>query len=627
MLSGRFTLSFIPRALFVALGLLAAAACSGNSSSPPSNIPPTIAPGAPGPSPTATAIPNSVATSVPLSIATSGPAVSTPLPAPSGYTSHITIPIVNAAPGTTFQFNSSATLPTQLPILQSKSRASSSVRIPQAAGNFLPIYFTSIVPSAAVTLAGDISITQTLPTGVLSTANTYYLAFYDSTQATPSWQTIQGPVTTTDGRTLTFGGDIKSFTLQANQLYGFAIFSLASSTVTPPPAPQTLAYIANEVGGIDEYTETGTKLATLPISATSFGMDDSGNIYAVVQPTSPASSPTPLPIVEKFAAGSVTPSATYVPTSDSVGSPVYFLAGVSGAGASSLLYVSANTNGPSVDVWNPGIVGSPSFFINEVAGSAFNSTMAHDGTIYIQNVTAAGLSQISVYAPGSSTPTRTIPEQIVPTAQQSQFVANYGAVGPDGTFYLTEYSFFPPDPLVGLYIYHPDGTESFVKTSGTTGGTPGSLTGNGGVDGVDVDAAGNIYVAANNEGFDPNTLAPIEDTLNDIEVFAPGGVSVLRHITGTTSPVTLVVASDGTLFVSGFGVSPGDPAGTWVAQAGATTVTKLNSNATGSIFLYDGVRATSGVARTLSLGSGGSHGISSNMKARLAAILAARRRH
>jgi hypothetical protein len=627
MFSGRFPLSISARALFVAVGLLAAAACSGNNSSPPANIPPTIAPGAPGPSPTATAIPNSVATSVPLSIATSGPAVSTPLPAPSGYTSHITIPIVNAAPGTTFQFNSSATLPTQLPILQSKSRASSSVRIPQAAGNFLPIYFTSIVPSAAVTLAGDISITQTLPTGILSTANTYYLAFYDSTQATPSWQTIQGPVTTTDGRTLTFGGDIKSFTLQANQLYGFAIFSLASSTVTPPPAPQTLAYIANGVGGIDQYTETGTKLATLPISATSFGMDDSGNIYAVVQPTSPASSPTPMPVVEKFPAGSASPSATFAPSSDAAGAGFFFLAGVSGSGATSLLYPSSTNGGPATAVWNAGVVGSPSFTIHE-PGSAFNAIMAHDGTIYIQNVTATGLSQISIFAPGSSTPTRTIPEQIVPAAQQSQFLGNYGAVGPDGTFYLTEYSLVQPDPLVGLYIYHPDGTESFVKTTGTTGGTPGSLTGNGGADGVDVDAAGNIYVANNNFGLDSNNgFVMVNDTLNDIEVFAPGGTSVLRHITGVSSPVTMVVASDGTLFVSGFGW-PGVPTATWVVQPGATTPTQLNSQATTSIFLYDGVRATSGVVRALSLGSsGGSHGITGNMKARIAAILAARHRH
>jgi hypothetical protein len=92
----------------------------------------------------------------------------------------------------------------------------------------------------------------------------------------------------------------------------------------------------------------------------------------------------------------------------------------------------------------------------------------------------------------------------------------------------------------------------------------------------------------------------VNDTLNEIEVFAPGGTSVLRHITGVTSPVTMVVAYDGTLFVSGSGFQ-GIPGATWVAQPGASTVTQLNSSATNSIFLYDGVRATSGVVRALSL--------------------------
>jgi hypothetical protein len=617
----RFSLAIFSRSLFVAVGILAAAACSGNGANPPQTIPPTAAPGAGGtPAPTATPIPNSVATSVPLSINTSGPAISAPLPAPAGYTSHLTVPIASGPAGTTFQLTSSATLPGVLPILQSKTRVATSVRIPQAASNFLPIFFTSIVPSASVTIAGNISTSQVFPVGILSTANTYYLGFYDSTQTTPAWQTINGPVTTTDGKTLTFTGDIKSFTLQANQLYGFAIFSLASAAVTPPPAPQTVAYLANGAGGIDKYTETGTKLGTLPISANTFGMDDSGTIYASVVPTS---APTSVAVIQKIPFGAASPSATLAPSANASGSCCLIIDGVSGSGAVGVLYLTSASEG--FDVWNSGLTGAPSFSILPTGISAINGIMGHDGTIYIQNITAGGTSQISVYSPGSSTPSRTIPEQLVPLAQQATFAANYEAVGPDGTLYVTEYSFVQPDPLAGLYIYHPDGTETFALTTGATGGAPGSVTGNPGLFGVDVDAAGNIYVAANNAGFDGVTGAPLTDTLNDVEVFAPGATRVLRHIAGTMSPITVVAASDGTAFVSGFGLLPGQPMATWIAQPGASTVTQINSVAVGSIYLFDGSRATSGVVRTQSLGSGGSHGITGNLQARIAAVLAKRR--
>ena len=35
-------------------------------------------------------------------------------------------------------------------------------------------------------------------------------------------------------------------------------------------------------------------------------------------------------------------------------------------------------------------------------------------------------------------------------------------VGADGTLYVTEYTYFQPDPLAGLYIYYSDGRERFA---------------------------------------------------------------------------------------------------------------------------------------------------------------------
>ena len=51
--------------------------------------------------------------------------------------------------------------------LQSKARTTKSVRIPQATGNLVPIFFDSIVPSANVTVAGAVSFSQGFPAGTL----------------------------------------------------------------------------------------------------------------------------------------------------------------------------------------------------------------------------------------------------------------------------------------------------------------------------------------------------------------------------------------------------------------------------------------------------------------------------
>jgi hypothetical protein len=617
MFGRRLNTAIFFRLVFVGVGISAAAACGGGSVNY---------------TPIQPRVPQSVTTSVPLSISTSGPAIAAaPLPAPSGYTSQLTVPIVSAPAGTTVQFVSSVTLPASLPALQSLSRVASSVRGPQSAGNLTPIFFDSMVPSASVTIAGDIVESQVFPSGTLSAGTAYYLGFYDSTQPGAVWQTIDGPVTTSDGVTLTFGGRIKSFTLQAGKVYGFAIFALASVAATPPPAPQLIAYVGQGSAGITEYTESGTLVKTLPITAGDFGLDDSGTLYALVQPTaspnaSPSASPPPA-MLAKFPAGSASPIATYQPSN-----PTLYFASASGAGEIALVTATSSvapgggTSSENIDVWNPGIVGRPSYSIlASVSGLA--GFVGHDGSLYVQSITAGGLSEINVYPPGSPNPSRTIPERLVPAGEQSTFYANYAAVGPDGTIYVTEYTFVQPDPLAGLYIYHPDGTESFALTTGATGGTPGSVTGAPGPEGVDVDAAGNIYVSNANGGFYPPSYNPMPDTLNDVEVFAPGGTSVLRHITGIASPITTAVASDGTAFVAGFqAFIPNQPQGTYVIPAGATTARELNSTAAGVIVLYDGNRETTGIRRgAQSVAWGAMHGVSGSLQARVAALIARRR--
>ncbi len=224
-----------------------------------------------------------------------------------------------------------------------------------------------------------------------------------------------------------------------------------------------------------------------------------------------------------------------------------------------------------------------------VATSAFD--VQHDGTIYLANNNGTTASY-NVYAPGSSTPTRTVPETIVTGSNVAAFAPNYMTVGPDGTIYVTEYSYIQPDTLAGLYIYPPSGSEKFVATTTDANGN--------GPQGVDVDAVGNIYVGNNNAadltggGSGPQQ----SDDLNDIEVFAPGGSSVLRHITGSFDVYPLVVAPDGTIFFASFlGAGSTGVTGTFVVAPGASTATSVNSNAEATIVLYNGYQESAASTR------------------------------
>ncbi|MGD1068220.1 MAG: hypothetical protein ABR975_15530, partial [Vulcanimicrobiaceae bacterium] len=582
---------------------------------------------------TPSAAPASVTTSVPVAISTgSGNAIATPLPAPSGYTSNLTVPIASAPAGTTVTINAATSIPASLPVL-SHGRKIASVRLAQEASTNNVIFFDAITPSAAITVAGAISASQGFPSGVLTSGTQYYLGFYDSTQPSPAWETIAGPVTSSDGLTLTFSGTSKSFTLQANALYGLAIFSLASPSSTPPPAPQTEAYFGDSSGdGIDVMNAAGVLATTLPIASTSLSLDDSGSVYVVNQAPTPApvgsGSPTPAPAnptIAKYAAGSTTAATTYTPSS-----PYGIFAMTSGAGALAVMGGAGNGIGgnsgqleESFDVWNAGVSGGPSYTINEPFSGVYFGIMAHDGTLYTPHVNADGTFQYDVYAPGSSTVTRTIPETIVSAANQPNFSPNYAAIGPDGTLYVTEYTFVQPDPLAGLYVYKPDGTETFVATT-TNGNGPGP-------EGVDVDASGNVYVLNNNAGFQSNNNYTIQDdSLHDLTVYGPYGANVLRHATGSFSGYPLAVASDGTAFLSSFDFAGDgvDVRGTFSVAAGATTATQIASFGSTSIVLYDGNRMTTGKKRTASMtsaslghGGGGPRAHYAAIRRRMAAAL------
>ncbi len=608
--------------VFGTLATVAVAACSSGgvtSIAPRVHASPSAMAASPSPSPSPATVVNAVVT---LAAASGGsnanPAIpATPLPAPSGFKSTITIPIATIPAGTTITVNSGTSIPTSLPVLASsrKGTQAKAVRIPQATGNSTAIFFDSIVPSADITVAGNISATQGFPAGTLTAGTTYYLGFYDSTQQSPAWQTI-GSATTTDTLSLTFTGAVGSTTLQTNKLYAFAIFTVAAGA-TPPPAATTIAYLGQGTAGILEVNAAGVSPTTLPFTADSFGLDDAGNVYdlatapTATPPPAGAAQPTPAPpILAKYPAGSTTASVSYTPSNpyggllESSGTGAFMVIGYGPNPAPSAAPSQANAE--YIDVWDAGSTGgAPSrSFILPTNGLYFFGVMGHDGTIYAPLTNSDGTFQYNVYPPGSSTP-KVITETYVPPAQQGNFAPNYAAVGSDGTLYVTEYTFNQPDTLAGLYVYAPSGAETFVPTYSNANGA--------GPQGVDVDASGNVYVVNNNATFGQASLS---DTLNDIEIFGPRGVGGPSqaaspvNVTGGTNvfnAYSIAVSADGTAFFSSN--QPETTAGsygTWVLPAGTTTASQINGGWETSIALFDGSRETTGLKRSAASLSAGS---------------------
>ena len=420
---------------------------------------------------------------------------------------------------------------------------------------------------ACAQFAGDFSIAA-LPAGVVSVPATVTpavdpntgikLATINVTAVAPGPATIT--VTDKKGNTATVTVTVKSVWV--------AYLPQGPYCQSCPPSTR---------GGIEIVTATGHVVNTLPIDSSAVALDDAGNVYNLFNPSGSAST------LQRYALGSTTPNTTYQASMSSCS------VASSGPGELSAFAFTA----PQVGVWKQGTSGGiPDYTLNAPFVVTPCFSVAHDGTIYLAQNDGASQAY-AIYPPGSATPARIITETIVPLNQQGNFASNYMTVGPDGTVYVTEFNygltgaFLQPDALAGLYIYPPNGSERFVATTSDDNGA--------GPQGVDLDGAGNVYVANSNSrlvGVDTNGN-PLwsQDTLHDVEVLAPGATSVLRHISGNYDPYTLAVAPDGTLFVtSGFltGVT-----GTFGVVPGGGTITQIAQNSVNTIALYNGAQEVS----------------------------------
>lgn len=385
-----------------------------------------------------------------------------------------------------------------------------------------------------------------------------------------------------------------------------AINAVGNTTATLQVPGSTLVYAPDGPNGVSIRTETGNQVGgiTTTSSADELALDDAGNAYigtsAAVGPAS----------IAKY-----TPGTTGYPPTYTKSSATYTLTDpanldyVSASGAGELVALEINPNTTPAtqifDVWNPGATGPPSYSITESNsyGAIYFGTVGHDGTVYAAQYVACGSNtcvQYNAYPPGSSTASRSFLEAIAPQANQSTFTPNYAAVGPDGTLYVSEWTFGPGDTNAGVYIYPPSGPE---RSLSATYWAP---------NGVDLDASGNIYVVQNNAvyTFNGTTYVLGADTEHQVDEFSPTGT--LIKASGTpANPYPVTVTPDGTAFYTTF-ANPtlGETAGVYLQPTGAGTAsTLIDTYGAYDVVIYNGVRETTAIARApLSIGSGSAHG-------------------
>jgi len=132
----------------------------------------------------------------------------------------------SASLATIFSTNQPASVPT----IQSMVRKPANI----GASPLAVLAYLSITANATTTLSGYPALQLVVPASVLSAAQYSYVAWYNPANSAGGWNIVEGPGTVS-GTTLNFTSATPGPTLQANQTYYLAVFTLASAAPTPTP--------------------------------------------------------------------------------------------------------------------------------------------------------------------------------------------------------------------------------------------------------------------------------------------------------------------------------------------------------------------------------------------------------
>jgi hypothetical protein len=354
-----------------------------------------------------------------------------------------------------------------------------------------------------------------------------------------------------------------------------------TSTPTPTPSPTPVAIASDAVfasvgKGIDIFSQSGARTDTFATStgADYFGLDDAGNVYALVDNSNFTVT------LARYAIGEASPNAAYAPTS---ALPQLILVGRNGTFVAVGAGSDASGNATAIyDIWDPGVTGEPSRTLTYANESEviLGGTVASDGTFYLPYNDSSGQVRYDVIPAGSALPSRRIVEAIA--APNTDFAPNVMAVASDGTLYVGEWTYETPDTNAGLYAYPASGSETKV------------MTGASNPTGLDFDAAGNVYVANSNAIVEPDSTLG-RDTEHELTEFSAHAASIVRQASsGFDNPQNLAVDQNGTAYMAD-DANVDQATGSIVvagpsASAAVPFVPSINAD---NIVLYDGTRVRS----------------------------------
>ncbi|GAC1503026.1 MAG: hypothetical protein NVS1B14_08170 [Vulcanimicrobiaceae bacterium] len=114
--------------------------------------------------------------------------------------------------------------------------------------NVLLLYFSFSDPTS-VTFTGFPGFSFTLPAGVNTSTQQFFIAFYDPKNPAAGWQTgFSGPASVS-GQTLTFTGSSTPFAMTGGSTYNFALYAIPTGPTPPPPANPKNIYVSNSGAG------------------------------------------------------------------------------------------------------------------------------------------------------------------------------------------------------------------------------------------------------------------------------------------------------------------------------------------------------------------------------------------
>jgi hypothetical protein len=190
------------------------------------------------------------------------------MPSVAGYSGTLELPASTAASGTTIAATTTTVAPSNLPVLSLRRSFTTSAQT---------VYvYESITPSGTITFNGIPGFTLTLPSSVSTAGQSFYIAIL--APGTTQWQMAADGPAQVSGQKLAFPQiPGTSITLNANQTYWFAFYSVPTSSVTPTPSPSPTASPTATPTATPTASPTPAALQ-LSASSLSFGATGAANM-------------------------------------------------------------------------------------------------------------------------------------------------------------------------------------------------------------------------------------------------------------------------------------------------------------------------------------------------------------